>query len=242
MRLVLVHGFSQTPAAWGKVRRHLPASAGGEPVDVVTPHVPDALDFNATARTIAEACGPGIYVGYSMGGRLCLRIALDLPDLLRGLVLVSSSPGIADDDARAERAVLDGELARQAMDIGAGAFVKRWLENPLFVTLEPGADEVIERTRAYSAERLAHQLRALGQGVQEPLWHRLGELAMRVAIVTGRADPKYDVIGNRMARCVRLPLRVRIDGGHSLPLEQPEALAGVLLQMVRDAHGHDSVS
>jgi 2-succinyl-6-hydroxy-2,4-cyclohexadiene-1-carboxylate synthase len=237
--LVLVHGFSQTPAAWDKVRRHLPVSAGGEPIDVVTPHVPDGLDFNATARTIAEACGSGIYVGYSMGGRLCLRIALDLPDLLRGLVLVSSSPGIADDDARTERAVLDGELARQAMDIGAGAFVKRWLENPLFVTLEPDADEVTERARAYSAERLAHQLRVLGQGVQEPLWHRLGEIDVRVAIVTGRADPKYGAIGDQMARCVRFPMRVRIEGGHSLPLEQPEALAAVLLHMVCDAHGHD---
>jgi 2-succinyl-6-hydroxy-2,4-cyclohexadiene-1-carboxylate synthase len=235
--LVLVHGFSQTPAAWDKVRRHLPASAGGEPIDVVTPHIPDGLDFNATARTVAEACGSGIYVGYSMGGRLCLRIALDLPDLLRGLVLVSSSPGIADDDARAERAVLDGELARQAMDIGAGAFVKRWLENPLFATLEPDPDEVIERTRAYSAERLAHQLRVLGQGAQEPLWHRLGELDVRVAIVTGRADPKYSAIGDQMARRVRLPMRVRIEGGHSLPLEQPEALAAVLLNMVGDAHG-----
>ncbi|MGD0321796.1 MAG: alpha/beta fold hydrolase [Acidimicrobiales bacterium] len=242
MRLVLVHGFSQTPAAWDKVRRRLPVSTGGEPIDVVTPDVPDGLDFNATARTIAEACGTGIYVGYSMGGRLCLRIALDLPDLLRALVLVSSSPGIADDDARAERAVHDSGLARQAMEIGAGAFVKRWLENPLFAALGPDADEVSERTRAYSAERLAHQLRVLGQGVQEPLWHRLGELGVRVVIVTGKADPKYDAIGDRMARCIRLCLRVRIDGGHSLPLEQPEALAGVLLHVVHDALGHDLVS
>ncbi|MGA2037404.1 MAG: alpha/beta fold hydrolase, partial [Acidimicrobiales bacterium] len=187
MRLVLVHGFSQTPATWDKVRRHLPVSTGGEPIDVVTPDVPDDLDFRATARTIAKACGRGIYGGYSMGGRLCLRMALDLPDLVRGLVLVSAAPGIADDGARAERAVLDDELACRAMDIGVGAFVKQWLDNPLFVTLEPDADEVVERAGAYTVERLVHQLGVLGQGVQEPLWHRLGELGVHVAIVTGRA-------------------------------------------------------
>jgi len=242
VRLVLVHGFTQTPAAWEGVRRRLPGSVGAEPLEVVAPDVPDGLDFPMTAGAIAEACGPGIYGGYSMGGRLCLRIALDFPDLVRGLVLVSASPGIADAKARTARASIDDELASQAATVGVEPFIRLWLRSPLFVTLEPDAGEVVARARAYSVERLAHQLRILGQGAQEPLWERLGELEVRVVVVTGRADEKYDAIGDHMARLLRDARRVRIEGGHSLPLEQPRALAEALIDVAHDVTGHDGVS
>jgi pimeloyl-ACP methyl ester carboxylesterase len=212
---------------------------GAEPLEVVAPDVPDGLDFSTTAGAIAEACGPGIYGGYSMGGRLCLRIALDFPDLVRGLVLVSASPGIADAKARTARATLDDELAGRAVTIGVVSFIRFWLRSPLFATLEPDAGEVVARARAYSVARLAHQLRVLGQGVQEPLWERLGELEVRVVIVTGRADEKYDAIGDQMARLLSHARRVRIEGGHSLPLEQPRALAEALIHVARDVTGHD---
>jgi 2-succinyl-6-hydroxy-2,4-cyclohexadiene-1-carboxylate synthase len=215
---------------------------GAEPLEVVAPDVPDGLDFPMTAGAIAEACGPGIYGGYSMGGRLCLRIALDFPDLVRGLVLVSASPGIADAKARTARASIDDELASQAATVGVEPFIRLWLRSPLFVTLEPDAGEVVARARAYSVERLAHQLRILGQGAQEPLWERLGELEVRVVVVTGRADEKYDAIGDHMARLLRDARRVRIEGGHSLPLEQPRALAEALIDVAHDVTGHDGVS
>jgi 2-succinyl-6-hydroxy-2,4-cyclohexadiene-1-carboxylate synthase len=215
---------------------------GAEPLETVAPDVPDGLDFPTTAGAIAEACGPGIYCGYSMGGRLCLRIALDFPDLVRGLVLVSASPGIADATARTARASLDDELASRASTIGVEPFIRLWLGGPLFATLEPDAGEVIARARAYSVRRLAHQLRVLGQGAQEPLWERLGELEVRVVIVTGRADEKYDAIGDQVARLLRHARRVRIDGGHSLLLEQPVAMAEVLVHVARDVTGHDRVS
>ena len=41
-------------------------------------------------------------------------------------------------------------------------------------------------------ERLTHQLRVLGQGVQEPSnWERLGELHMPVLLIAGGLDTKY---------------------------------------------------
>ena len=63
------------------------------------------------ARDRHAPAARGIYVGYSMGGRLCLRLALDRPDLVRGLMLVSTSPGIADPTERAARVEADELLA-----------------------------------------------------------------------------------------------------------------------------------
>jgi pimeloyl-ACP methyl ester carboxylesterase len=65
---------------------------------------------------------------------------------------------------------------------------------------------------------------------------------VRVVVVTGRADEKYDAIGDHMARLLRDARRVRIEGGHSLPLEQPRALAEALIDVAHDVTGHDGVS
>jgi 2-succinyl-6-hydroxy-2,4-cyclohexadiene-1-carboxylate synthase len=235
MRLVMVHGFSQSPAAWEAVRRHLPAAVDGVGLELAAPEVPDGLDFLATARAIAAAGGPGLYCGYSMGGRLCLAAALEAPAEVLGLVLVSASAGIADPGARARRARRDAELAAEARALGPEAFLERWLAQPLFSTLGAGPGEVRRRARATTVVRLEHQLVALGQGAQEPLWGRLAELRQPVAVVTGRADAAYGAIGDALAASVPGSLRFELDGGHALPLEQPAGVAGVLVDMVRRA-------
>ncbi|MBO0714268.1 MAG: alpha/beta fold hydrolase [Acidimicrobiales bacterium] len=242
MRLVMLHGFTQSPLAWDPVRRHLPRVAGGVPIEALAPEVPDGLDFAATAHAVVEAGGAGVYCGYSMGGRLCLRGALDRPELVRGLVLVSASPGIEDDAARAERVGHDADLAAEARTLGVEAFLRRWLDQPLFSTLEMDPGEVARRARATNVRRLEHQLVVLGQGAQEPLWARLSELRMPVTVVTGRADQTYEAIGDAVASRIPGATRVRLDGGHALALEQPAEVAKVLIDMVRHVSAHGDAS
>ena len=50
-------------------------------------------------------------LGYSMGGRLALNLALAAPERLTALVLESASPGIAIDDERRVRREADNALA-----------------------------------------------------------------------------------------------------------------------------------
>jgi len=50
------------------------------------------LDPADCARRIAEATPRGIWLGWSLGGLVALRAAIDRPDHIRGLVLVASSP------------------------------------------------------------------------------------------------------------------------------------------------------
>lgn len=242
MRLVLVHGFTQSPALWDAVLRHVPDVVDEVPVEISALALPDDLDFVATAHAVMEAGGPGVYCGYSLGGRICLRGALDAPGLVRGLVLVSASPGIADNAARARRARLDDELATEARRVGVEEFLRRWLAQPLFSTLVVDADEVSRRAAETTVERLEHQLRVLGQGTQEPLWDRLHELRIPLAVVTGRSDSRYEDIGDEIAASVTGSMRVHVDGGHALPLEQPASVADVLVDMIRLTSAHDPAS
>ncbi|MEX2267186.1 MAG: alpha/beta fold hydrolase, partial [Acidimicrobiia bacterium] len=98
MRLRLVHGFTQTIRSWEPMEARLPRDWDVQPLEV-----PDGLDFVATAETLGMRGGTSTWVGYSMGGRLSLRLALDRPDLVERLVLVSASPGIASPGEREAR-------------------------------------------------------------------------------------------------------------------------------------------
>jgi 2-succinyl-6-hydroxy-2,4-cyclohexadiene-1-carboxylate synthase len=225
-RVVLVPGFTQAASAWDDVAAALRA-AGHEPVALVA--APDR-DFAATANALGDAGGRAVYVGYSMGGRLCLRLGLDRPDLVERLALISASPGLTDERERAARRASDEELARDVEARGVEPFLRDWLAQPLFATLPTDPAELAARAGAHTAAELAAQLRNLGTGTQAPLWARLGELRTPVALVTGRADTKFDRINDEMhAACRSAPAtRVRLDGGHALPLEQPRALADAI--------------
>lgn len=212
MRCVLVHGFTQTAASWQGV-------LDGHAVDVM-PHE----DLWSTARRIGEECGPAAYVGYSMGGRLCLHLALAEPDRVERLVLLGATAGIEDEAERARRRRADEALADDVARDGAEAFLERWLSHPMFGDLsDPGP-------RQHDPRVLADCLRRLGTGMQEPLWDRLGELEMPVLVVAGERDEKFIRIGRRMAEAIgdNADFATVDDAGHAAHLEQPEAFRRVV--------------
>src|SRR5215217_505692 len=229
--VVLVHGFTQTLAAWGPVaarlarwwqvvRVDLPGHGGSGGVRV---------GFGEAARLVGEAGGAGVYCGYSMGGRLCLRLALDRPELVQGLVLVGASPGIADPGGRAERRAADEALAGRAEREGVAAFLDRWLAGPLFATLPAEAAGRADRL-ANTPEGLAYALRRLGTGAQESLWDRLGGLRPPTLLVAGDRDAKFAALAGQMAAAIGPQARVAlIEGaGHAVHLERPAELAALI--------------
>ncbi len=219
MTWALVHGFTQTDRSWDVL--------GLE--NAIAVRVPDDLDFVDTAAAIGDAGGPATYVGYSMGGRLCLQLALDRPALVERLVLVSTSPGIADEDERAARRVADDTLASEVERDGVDAFLARWLAQPLFASLPPERTGLTERRAANTPARLTHQLRALGQGMQPDNWPRLVELQMPVLLVAGSLDSKYVDLAWRMNDAIdRARVEIVEGAGHACHLEAPESVAQLL--------------
>ena len=222
--LVFVHGFTQTPDSWTPVSERLAA-----PSRSLT--IPDAGDFVTVAHALDH--GPATYVGYSQGGRLCLQLALDRPESVSRLVLVSASPGIADDDERAGRRAADERLAQEIARDGVEAFLERWLAQPLWATLPRERSGVEERRAANSVESLTAQLRVLGQGAQPSNWERLGELRMPVLLIVGGLDTKYVDIAHRMAEQIADTQVEVLDGaGHACHLEQPERVAHLLASFI----------
>lgn len=234
--VVLLHGFTQTGRSWRSIAQ--PLSAGHRVTTVDAPGHGESsevlLDLPRAADAVADACGGAVYVGYSMGARLALHLAVRHPQLVHGLVLLGATPGILDASERMARRASDVVLAKRIEAIGVPVFIEEWLQNPLFAGLPVDAVDRADRARN-TAAGLASSLRLAGTGAQEPLWDRLAELNMPVLVLAGSADHKFTAIGRQMAEAIGDNARFeQIEGaGHSAHLEQPEAFVTVVAAWLR---------
>ncbi len=229
--LVLIHGFTQTARSWGPFGRRL-----GYAHNVVALDAPGhgrssevSADLWTGAQLIGATGGRAIYLGYSMGGRFALHLALARPDLVTALILISASAGIDDGAERAARCRDDDALAERIERDGVEAFVRWWLGRPMWSTLPAGAASVSERL-TNTAAGLAASLRLAGAGHAEPpLWSRLGELTMPVLVVAGELDGAYAQRAARLGAAIPGATVAVVPGaGHACHLERPEAVGAVV--------------
>ena len=230
-RLVFVHGFTQTSMSWKPIATTL-AAGGYEAVIVDAPGHGESdtvrLDLTDAAALLVEQCGRAVYLGYSMGGRLCLHAAVADPDHVVALALISSSAGIEDDAARSERRMADEHLARRIEQIGVDAFLDEWLAQPLFADLELDAGQRAERSRN-TASGLASSLRLAGAGAQHPRWTQLRQLTMPVLLMAGVRDHRYVAIAERMSAEIANATVRTVDGaGHAVHLQRPDQVVAEL--------------
>lgn len=224
--LVLLHGFAGTRRTWDGVLTHLPAERY-RPLALDLPgHGESAahagpIDFDACIASVLER-SPERFVlcGYSMGGRIALRLALEHPGRVSRLVLVAASPGIEDENERERRRRADRALANEIENGPIEQFVGRWCAQPLFAR-DPAAVDALAREDygRNDPAALAAVLRGVGQGEMVPLWDRLGELEMPVAALVGDRDAKLRAIAEKMVASLPSARVLVVPGGHRLPLE-----------------------
>lgn len=228
--LILLHGFTHTGSSWGPVIEAL-----GKRYRALAPdirgHGSRAAEKPVTLEAVIADVGaltpdPFTLVGYSMGGRIALHVALAGPESVRRLVLIGASPGIADPGERRARHEADEALAGEIESSTIEEFARRWAQNPVLAGLPPWVHE--ERLRN-TPSGLARALRGLGTGALPSVWNRLGELAMPVALVVGERDHKFREIAERMAAELADAEMVVVPGvGHAVHLEAPAAVASVI--------------
>lgn len=223
-RIVFVHGFTQTGQSMAQLAEHVMQHGYQAALVDLPGHGGSSLvraDLRRTADLLAATTGPAIYVGYSLGGRVCLHLALMSPHVVHRLALIGATPGIVDDDERAIRRTADDRLAQHLLEVGVAQFIDEWVEQPLFAGLQLTAADREERLRN-TAVGLADSLRLSGTGTQLPLWDRLVELNMPVLALAGELDTKFVPLAERIAASVPDGTFGQIHGaGHAAHLQQP---------------------
>ena len=247
--LVLLHGFTQTGRLWGRFGDLMAESS-----TLVMPDLPGhgdsgqvRADLRTTADLVAEAVHseigetPYALLGYSLGARVALHVALRAGASQRCSVFIGVTAGIEDADARARRRQSDDATADDLEASGDVAhFVDAWLRGPLFARLASNdAAQRSERLRN-SAAGLASSLRLCGTGTQEPLWDRLPTIFPPVLALAGSDDTRFASHALRMARSVPRGVASLVPGGgHAVHLAQPEQ-AGRIVRHWLDTAGPGS--
>ena len=237
--LLFLHGFMGSVEDWAPIidaldrclAVDLPGHGASVDVDaeaysmeVTAAALVDVLDARGVAR-----CTP---VGYSMGGRASLFLALEHPERCERLVLESASPGLRTDEARSARRGEDEARAVRLEEEDFPTFLDDWYRQPLFASLLRDADYVqrmLVRRRRNDPRELARSLRGMGTGRQPSLWERLGGLRVSTLAIAGALDGKYVDLARRMAlHAPRLRTAIIEDAGHIVHAEQPERFLAAL--------------
>jgi len=228
--LVALHGFTLTGAQFASASLQLRR----------TIHAPDLPGHGFSAAESTElsdtvsAVGSVVHafnsdaplLGYSMGARIALLVAVERPASVPSLIIVSGTPGIEDTTQRNERIVSDTALSRSIRDRPVEEFLDTWTSSGI-TDLSHLPDAVrthdrIVRKQSTSAG-LAGALVGLGQGVQPSMWNRLDQLTMPVLLIHGEHDATYAAIADRMDESIPNSRTASIAGsGHNPLLDAPE--------------------
>jgi 2-succinyl-6-hydroxy-2,4-cyclohexadiene-1-carboxylate synthase len=249
--LVLLHGFTGSSESWREVAPRLATDWRTIGIDLPghgraeSPPDPAAYRVEPTIEALLAALdGLGLadrphLLGYSMGGRVALHLALAAPERLATLTLESASPGILDPVERDARVQSDAALADMLEREGIEPFVERWERVPLFASQAGLPDAARARLRAgrlgQRALGLANSLRGFGAGLPAPLQPRLSELTLPTLLLVGALDAKYCQIGREMVAALPdASLVVVPDAGHTVHLEQPDAFVAALSAFLQE--------
>lgn len=210
--VLILHGFMGSSADWRDVMATLGDRAFCIALDL--PGHGASLGLRPAAYTIEESARAVIHVldelrvqrpvmvGYSMGGRLALYMALRRPERCAGLFLESASPGLESEEERTARRASDEEKAKRLETEGFEAFLRDWYRQPLFASLARDRtllQRTIEARRRNDPIELARSLRGMGTGSQPSLWGELESLTVPSLAAAGALDEKYAAISSRMA-------------------------------------------
>ena len=191
-------------------------------------NVDGALSLPQYAEDIAAIMKPGILVGYSMGARMALHVALQHPEMVSQLVLISGTPGLKTQTERDARRNSDNELANRIEKIGTPLFIDEWLALPIFSGLTKDSNQRNDRLQN-SPKGLADSLRHAGTGTQESLWENLHRLSMPVHLITGELDVKFNTIASDMNPLLQSSeMTVVPNVGHTVHLEDPTTSSQIL--------------
>ena len=175
---------------------------------------------------------PWAVLGYSMGGRLALHLALAAPERVAALVLEERLARHRRPGGAQRRREADEALAARIERDGIAAFVERWEALPLFASQRRLP---VRRGRAAGRSGCANDACtawptacvALGAGTQEALHERLATLPMPVLLIAGELDEKYRELAGEMAgRMPHAQVAIVADAGQQSHLEQPAAIRG----------------
>jgi pimeloyl-ACP methyl ester carboxylesterase len=187
-------------------------------------------DMAADCLAIAE--GPLEVAGHSMGARVAMEMARIAPGRVRRLALLDTGFHPLKPGETEKRA----EIVQYAYEHGMQALADRWL--PPMVHEPNQTPELMEKLNAMvlrsNEDRHARQIHALVNRPDAASY--LDRIACPTLVMVGRQD-RWSPVSQHEEMMERLPnarLEVIENAGHFAPVEQPDAVADILVPFLEE--------
>lgn len=165
-----------------------------------------SLSIEVVASALCELLhcmipGRVILVGYSMGARISLYMALRFSSKIIGAVLISGSPGLKEASLRGPRRASDDCRARWLIAHGLENFLDTWYAGEFWSSLRshPHFEQMLaNRLKHEDVHALAKVLSDLSIGRQLSLWEDLKQCQTPLLLIAGEKDSKFKKIALEM--------------------------------------------
>ncbi|NDC83088.1 alpha/beta fold hydrolase [bacterium] len=239
--LLLLHGFLGEAADWAQIASLLPefyCIAPDLPGHGLSP-ITDDMTCESTISEIiryleSRMTTPIGIVGYSMGGRLGIQLAVQHPMMVRSLSLESASLGIDNPVERRARIRFERQLLDRLQTMDPIHFLREWYSMPMFGDLSrhPRFLELLARRASYSPQSLARALTMFSAVDQNPIWDSISHIQL-CAYITGEKDTKYVGIARRLNAIYPSRVAILPGLGHNCHFEDPYQFAKLLGDALR---------
>jgi 3-oxoadipate enol-lactonase len=236
--LVLVHGLAEDHRAWRKV---LPSLVLRRRVIAYDLRGHGETTLGQTDGTLAQLAGDLVALldaagleradlcGFSLGGTVVMRVAIDRPERVGRLVPLATSSRVGKAAAAWYR-----ERARLAEEGGLEAVLEQDTREQLAGAGDEVADQWAVRQQSVADSRgFANACRAMARLADEPLDPELPRVQAPTLVVAGELDP---LCPPRAAEIIaaRIPgarLRIVPGSGHLVAIERPAEVSRAVLSL-----------
>ena len=239
--LVLIHGWAMHGGIFAPLAERLETRFRLHVVDLpghgASPEHDSGFDPVECARRLLAATPAALWVGWSLGGLVAMRAALDEPASARGLVLISSSPRfvIGDDWTSGVAPSVFAEFGAGLADDYRGTIER-------FLALETlGSEHARAELRALKADVFAHgepAMSALTDGLRvldaSDFRAELSRIRVPSLWIAGRRDRLVDADAMRWAAAQTEGRYVECNSGHAPFLGHADALAETIVQFAAE--------
>lgn len=263
--ILFLHGFLGTSEDWVPMMKALSPSARVIAVDlpghgeseILQHDVENSNQISFSVQSVADLLlklirnitdGAVVVVGYSMGARIALHMALNQNHKISGAVIISGSPGLRDEASKRRRSAIDRSRAHFLSSCGLENFLETWYSAKMWASLRehPKFDSLVRtRMKHNNIKALSKVLADSSIGTQKSLWEDLKHLKSPLLIVAGEKDPKFKEISQQMCREIRkhkdresdglCEMIIIPDSGHAVHVENPLPLVRAIRKfLVRD--------
>jgi 2-succinyl-6-hydroxy-2,4-cyclohexadiene-1-carboxylate synthase len=224
--IVFLHGFLGSSRDWQCVVSHLKGRtclAYDLPGHGNTPWT--AMDIQDLFSS-ALPPEPVDLVGYSMGGRLALRFALQNPSRIHSLTLLSTHYGIDDEEEKKQRLQADRIWAQKILVLPFDEFLNDWYDQPVFSSFKEKKElkqELFAIRHPQRPKDLVSAMLNWSLGRQDSCLQSLLNFSRPWKVLYGEMDKRFAALYSGWPQAHSIP-----KSGHGVHLEAPQEVAAYL--------------